>query len=172
MPWRNDDDYSSQNEQVSMKRRSVHHKQMLAQPRPKRERSQKYRRLLRRVRPSSLDTLLAAVRPAPGYKRLQSTCILCYSVLSLSFLFRLLRSRITAPVLFLFFLCTRIKPNVYARQHPWAHAGRCANEYLSASTKSFWKYSDGTLPTIADVLTSGNRLYVVLSLEVLENHRN
>ena len=92
-------------------------------------------------------------------------------MLSLSFLLRFLRSRIIASVLCLFFLCARRNPNVYARQHPWAHAGRCANGYLTASRKSFWKYSDGTLPAIADVLTSGNRLYVVLSLEVLENHR-
>lgn len=46
-----------------------------------------------------------------------------------------------------------------------------ANGYLTARRKSFWKYSDGTLPAIADVLTSGNRLYVVLTLEVLKNYR-
>lgn len=90
---------------------------------------------------------------------------------SRSSLLRLPRSQKIAPVLCLFFLCTRINPNAYAREHPRAHAGRCANGYLTASRKSFWKYSDGTLPAIADVLTSENRLYIVLSLEVLENHK-
>lgn len=48
---------------------------------------------------------------------------------------------------------------------------KCTNGYLSASRKHFWKYSDGETPAVADVLTSDNRLYVVFSLEVLENHR-
>ena len=91
-------------------------------------------------------------------------------MLSISSLLRLLRSQIFAPVLCLFLLCTQTNHNVYARQ-AWGHAGRCANGYLTASRKSFWKYSDGTLPAVADVLTSGNRLYAVFSLEVLKNHR-
>lgn len=47
----------------------------------------------------------------------------------------------------------------------------CENGYLTQRRTQFWKYMDGDSPAIADVLTSGDALYVVINLVVLENYR-
>jgi hypothetical protein len=56
-------------------------------------------------------------------------------------------------------------------QKSTSKADMCANGHLQLRRTHLWRYIDGKSPAIADVLTSDDKLYVVINLKVLENHR-